>query len=161
MKRRIAILTIVVTFVLVAAGLGLFHVVRDRVKRRTWMNSDVWQIASILLVFVEDNGRMPKGWEELCDREYIEKRGDGRFYPGPGVIHRHTYLDMAAWDRPFFYPDRVFVNYQGPFDQVQIIQVTVDGYGEAQYSARVLSGYLKDFIKTVEIARRSTMPTNQ
>jgi len=60
---------------------------------------DVEQLASVLVIFVEDHGRMPEDFQELEVKEYIVRREDGKVYPSESIMGRPTGLrgprDMA------------------------------------------------------------------
>ena len=83
---------------------------------------DVEQLASVLVIFVEDHGRMPEDFQELEVKGYIVRREDDKLYPSKSIMRRPTGL-IGPKDFALERQERITVRYGARWGEGGLIGV--------------------------------------
>jgi len=150
-------IALVAVVVLVPIAIKFRHVpyyASGRYKRDVEFSYDVEQLGAVLVVFVEDHGRMPGDFQELEVKGYIVRREDGKLYPSKSIVGRPTGL---AGPKPAFIGnlERISVKYGARPGEGELI--AVPGASEmVRYSAEKSSAALADRLSRAPTTRASS-----
>jgi hypothetical protein len=137
-----------VLFIAVITLLVLYFIDRQEGINDLWMTNDIDAAAAILVLFIQDNNRMPINEAELYDKYYLNKHSDGYLYPGNITIGRNVGYGLAVFDRPFHYWNDIIIGYNMKW---QDILFNVKNKTYCEYAKRydsILSSVLQE--KTIK-----------
>ena len=145
--KKTAITVGVLVFLILAA----FWALRIYIVFHQHLQSQTKSMGNILVLFVEDNSRMPANMDELYTMGYLVRDVDGVTWPGQTVIGRSTKFGSKPLNVAFQNLDRIQIG----FDQASNdVPIRVDANETTKRMCEDFSKRIRDLL----IKRQSTQP---